>query len=91
MKKIGIAAVTALALAWGAPASADEGNTAKDDPNRVICKSDPSTGTRIRKSRKCMTKAQWDELADKTKQNIDDYSRLAGSKAPTGTNPFTGQ
>ena len=36
---------------------------AKDDPNRLICRSSVQTGTLARRERRCFTRAQWDEFA----------------------------
>ena len=41
------------------------------DPNKIICKYDSESGSRLKRSRACHTQAEWDELRRQMKQNID--------------------
>lgn len=41
------------------------------DPNKVICKSDSESGSRLKKTRSCHTQQEWDELRRQMKQNVD--------------------
>jgi hypothetical protein len=41
------------------------------DPNKVICKYDSESGSRLKKTRSCHTQQEWDELRRQTKQNVD--------------------
>ncbi len=90
MRTICTAALVVLTAAWGASASADDAKEPETAKEKVICKSNTVTGSRLKKSQICMTKAQWADLADKTKQDIDNYSRTSGSKGPQSKNPLTG-
>jgi hypothetical protein len=33
----------------------------KNNPDKLICRSEAQTGSRLSKNKRCMTKAQWDE------------------------------
>lgn len=41
------------------------------DPNKVVCKYDSESGSRLKKTRSCHTQQEWDELRRQTKQNVD--------------------
>ena len=60
-------ALTLLTLGLTACASTSSTETmvADDDPNRVICRDDIHTGSRLSK-KVCRTKLEWDELALET-------------------------
>lgn len=69
-------AAAALALGtvllMGAPAlakSRKEG--ASQDPNRVICRTDDSTGSRLRVTKTCMTATQWDRLEHDQREVVE--------------------
>jgi hypothetical protein len=86
----------ALAVAVSAPALAadkdnDKGNgtAAPAQKEKKICRNETVTGSLVAKRRICMTAAEWQELAAKTKKNIDDYSRDAGLPQQ-GANPLGG-
>ena len=59
MKKIAFVALFAMA----APAMADDGaksrRSANNDPNRVICRTEQSTGSRLATQKRCLTAQQW--------------------------------
>jgi hypothetical protein len=53
--------IAGVVLALALPASGAA--TVQDkDPNKIVCKSEPGTGSRIRRGRTCRTRAEWDEL-----------------------------
>ncbi|HEX8233235.1 MAG TPA: hypothetical protein VF559_07820 [Caulobacteraceae bacterium] len=74
---ISAAAVLALAgqaaaqsaAAPAAPAAPARAVKAKNDPNRMVCKTIPVTGTRFTKST-CRTKQEWDDKAARDKQDL---------------------
>lgn len=64
-----------LALAAAAPASAQDDANAprpaeKPVKEKKICKSETGTGS-IMPKRTCRTKAEWDELTEQSKANLD--------------------
>jgi len=52
---------------------------------KLICRSERGAGLGARAKRTCMTKAQWDELAERSKKVADEMGapepKLAGSRA----------
>ena len=72
------------ALAASAPAPADTG-TPQLDPNEVICRTVSATGSRLAQSRRCATRAQWqeDERAQRTWLN----ERQTRQTQPSCMNP----
>jgi hypothetical protein len=58
MDLVRIAAAAAVLLAGAAPAAAPR----NEDPNRQICKSKPTVGSRLKRIRECHTAAEWDDL-----------------------------
>lgn len=91
MRNICFAALLLLTGAWGTTVSADDSRKPETAKEKVICKSDAVTGSRLKKKQICLTKSQWQSLADKTKQDIDNFSRASGASAPQRRNPLTGQ
>lgn len=58
------------------PALADARKTEavdKNDPNRVVCRSESNTGSRLAQTKRCMTVQQWEQ--DKL-QNQRDIERI---------------
>jgi hypothetical protein len=48
------------------------GSTAKpDDLDRVVCKSEEETGTRLPPKKTCHTKREWNDIATETRQMLD--------------------
>jgi hypothetical protein len=54
------------ALAGDKTAAASAGDKVTDD-ERLICRKTLETGSLVRKSKQCFTKAQWDEIAAQTR------------------------
>ena len=77
--------VAGVALATGSVAIAQDDDDASKS-EKVICKTKKVTGSRTKVKRTCMTKAQWDELAERTKKSMDDFSRNAGQVPPAKNN-----
>lgn len=51
---------------------------AADDPNKVICHTDPATGSHVHINRECHTRAQWAEIEEQTRKGMSDLTRGAG-------------
>jgi hypothetical protein len=56
---VGVAASIAVSLSPAAGQRSRKG----DDPDRLICRSLPKTGSLAGRERTCLTRAQWDEQA----------------------------
>ena len=56
-----------LALGISACASSPSSETmlADNDPNRIVCRDDINTGSRLKK-KTCRTQQEWDEIAEQT-------------------------
>ncbi|MDQ0248153.1 hypothetical protein J2W22_000200 [Sphingomonas kyeonggiensis] len=68
-----IACAVAVALSGFSPISAQE-KPKKDgapDPNEVICRKEPTLGSRLQFHKTCMTRAQWAEQRMLDRQNIE--------------------
>lgn len=57
---LALIATAGLSIAANAQ-EADHNKADKNDPNKLICRSEPVLGSRLAKNKRCMTKAQWDE------------------------------
>jgi hypothetical protein len=84
----------ALAVAVSAPALAadkdnDKGNGTSAPKEKKICRNETTTGSLVAKRRICMTAAEWDELSQKTRKNIDDFAKDA-ALPQQGANPLGG-
>ena len=64
---LGVAAVT---LAAGF-ASASSGKSGGDDPDKVVCKTEKNTETRLGRTRACRTNAEWTALRRQSRRNVD--------------------
>ena len=54
-----------------------------DDPQRLICKSQPITGTRTKTKRICLTAAQWKDQRDDAQKGLRDITdRTMTSQVP---------
>ncbi len=47
----------------------------EEESERVICRSEPVLGSRTRVNRVCMTKAQWDYQAERTREEVNRMGR----------------
>ncbi|MXO58782.1 hypothetical protein GRI89_04410 [Altererythrobacter salegens] len=71
--------VAALGMAVVAtPVGAADDESGKDAKEKLICKTDGATGSRIRKNRVCKTEAEWREYQAQTQNNLDRYSNRQG-------------
>jgi hypothetical protein len=61
--------VSAAAVAQSPSANGGQGGS--NDPNQTVCRSIPNTGSRVSRSRICMTRAQWDERRRDMRSTIE--------------------
>ena len=68
MKGLNLTFTVAAALIAGAAAAADTPGAAQAanavNDNRVICKKTLETGSLVRRTKQCFTKAEWDQIAE---------------------------
>jgi hypothetical protein len=69
---VSVALVAALSISSAALAS-DASTDKKDakDPDRMICKAEEQTGSRLAKKKTCMTAAEWKETRRVQRMEID--------------------
>lgn len=65
---LGLVAVPA-AVTVAAEPTATKQPKAKNDPARLICRRMEDTGSLAKARRVCMTKADWDQLAERTRRD----------------------
>jgi hypothetical protein len=82
-----------------ATAQADQASNASTEAEpeaqdeRKICRTERVTGSLSRRSRVCLTAAQWRELSDRTRRGVDEMTSAAsGGKrcVPDPADPFQG-
>ncbi|OYW46339.1 MAG: hypothetical protein B7Z33_02815 [Sphingomonadales bacterium 12-68-11] len=66
-----------------APASAQETSEPAAQQEKKICRSQKMTGSLTRRIRTCMTKAEWDRLAEGSQRTVDRLSREGDMVQPT--------
>jgi hypothetical protein len=92
--KFKVLLAAALALAVAAPALADQAKDAagpEAPKEKKICRTETVTGSLISKRRICMTKAEWDELAQRSKSGIDKYTSRSSGIPGSMSNPASPQ
>lgn len=81
MKLIGLLATTLIMASSSVAIAQDQAPaTEKEDaakPEKKVCKSEKMTGSLTRVKRTCLTAAQWDELAERTRKGVNDLTGLA--------------
>ena len=70
MKKALFLSVLFVSTAATAQAPASR-QSAAHDPNETICRTVANTGSRLSRSRVCMTRAQWDDYRRVTRQALE--------------------
>ncbi|MBS1239577.1 MAG: hypothetical protein H6R45_283 [Proteobacteria bacterium] len=83
MKNAGIIALLVLTAAVAASAAENGGDAngqAEAKKEKLICRTERGAGLGARVKRTCMTKAQWDELAERSKKVADEMGR-SGAEA----------
>ena len=69
-----------ISMASGCASTEEAPTLADNDPNRVVCKSAPNTGSRVKKH-DCRTVKQWEDMAAATDQ-INDAVRQRDAIRP---------
>ena len=84
MRIIGVAAAIALA-AMGAAATAQEAQP-EAEQEKKICRTSKMTGSLTRRSRICLTEAQWRELASRTRKGLEEMGQSASGGQAVANN-----
>lgn len=68
-----------IASHGGADTAAAEG---RSDPNRLICRQRPVTGTRLRFTRVCLTQQEWNERREAITRGMRDFTTREMASQP---------
>ena len=77
----------AIFLATAAIASAQQSSgqsgpgATKADPNEVVCRRIQDSSSLARRTRRCLTRAQWDRLAEQQRANSPTMTAMSGSQS----------
>ncbi len=73
MKLLGIAALSAALAFSSQPAAAGDTRTNEEvgDPNRMICRTQKVTGSRLKKGKLCMTAQEWADNKRDSRQTLE--------------------
>ena len=84
--RAGAFAAALLIASTGAMAAAPQEQPAQDpaQQEKKICRTERATGSLTRRTRICMTSAEWRELNARTKRGLDDFvgGASGGCRAP---------
>ena len=90
MKSISVAAAMAVAMT-GVAVSAQEAQEAQEAPReKKICRTERATGSLTRRTRICMTEAQWRELNSRTYKGVSQMQGEASGGQAVANNPGPG-
>jgi hypothetical protein len=72
MKKIVfVSALLASSAGWAQAPSSGQSSDQARDPDEMICRNVEDTGSRLSRSRICMTRAQWSDYNRTTRQGVE--------------------
>lgn len=74
---LAVALTPAPSFAWQGSSDADEA-----EMQRVICKRESVIGSRVQKKRTCMTRREWLNLQNKTRDSMDEFMKRSTQGAP---------
>jgi hypothetical protein len=63
--------LVAAVLVTSSATAAENSKRKAGNPNKVICRVDSEIGSKLRRSRACHTKAEWEELRRQTQANVE--------------------
>ena len=90
MKRILGAAIVATAAGTLAAPPQEQPVQQAAQPERKICRTEKATGSLTRRTRICLTEAQWREVHDRTKTGLNDFVRSASGGCRAPSNPAAG-
>jgi hypothetical protein len=87
LRTLALLVLASSAPAFAQVASIESSNPARksSDPNKMICEVAQTTGTRLGARKVCKTAAEWAQLKEETRQNVEKVQQQATSTgAPSG-------
>jgi hypothetical protein len=88
MKRIFLTAAIVMAVSAGSAAAQD--NAPEAPREKKICRTERATGSLTRRTRICMTEAQWRELNSRTHKGVSDMQGQASGGQAVANNPGAG-
>ena len=81
-----------LLMSAGAIAASAQEQPAESEAKeeKKICRVDKATGSLTRRTRVCMTRAQWQEFHNRTRKGLDDFVGGAGGGCQAPNDPNKG-
>lgn len=64
-------ALIVVTVAAEATIAAAQSGSRRDDPNRLICRRMPETGSLAASRRQCFTRAEWDRIAESARRGAE--------------------
>ena len=80
---LGIALAASSTAALAESATDSSGTKPRNDPDRVVCRTENEIGSLVHKRKTCLTIAQWRELSSETGNNMEKREAL-GAKPGGG-------
>jgi hypothetical protein len=83
----GVLALAAASPVYAQVTSIESSNPARksNDPNRIVCDVEQTTGTRLGARKVCKTAAEWAQLKQETRQNVEKVQQQGTSTGiPSG-------
>ena len=74
--------VVAAMIASQGGAAAESAADRRSDPNRLICRQRPVTGTRLRFTRTCLTQSEWNERREAITRGMRDFTTREMASQP---------
>ena len=71
MKTIAVLGFVVLAVPALAQTQPEIKTSAKNDPNRVICRTEGATGSRLTQQKRCLTAQQWADQRQVDRQTVE--------------------
>jgi hypothetical protein len=70
-----------MVIAMLADATAVKPAKDKNDPDKLICRRQVMTGSLVKSTRRCLTRAQWSRLSDQGRRDAENITQRTGSNA----------
>lgn len=86
----GLFAAAVVLMAAAGTTSTSQVTPEEPKKEKKICRSEKATGSLTRVNRVCLTQAQWNELAARTRKGLDEMGRNASGGAGCATDATGG-
>ena len=90
MKSIFVAAAMAMAVTAVSAGAQEAQQEQEQPPEKKICRTERATGSLTRRTRTCLTEAQWRELNSRTYKGVSEMQGQASGGQAVANNPGAG-